>query len=164
MKRATRVPALNAGRVPSVCFVFPLPLDLRSWAAGLQSVSSLFLFFFFFLPPLRPTSSSDGISQIREREGAAAVHVSNVCFCYFYFKPGPDLFPFSFSFLWDLFKYCCWRLPRATDGSRSRVKRRLCRICHFFKIFFHLFFFAARSLGAAAVAAAAARREVFTNS
>lgn len=130
--------------------------------AGLQvcKVSAVFFSFFsFFCPP-----SSDGISQIREREGAAAVHVSNVCFCYFYFKPGPDLFPFSFLFLRDLFKYCCWRLPRATDGSRSRVKRRLCRICHFFKIFFHLFFFAARSLGAAAVAAAAARREVFTNS
>lgn len=58
-------------------------------------MSAVFFSFFLFFAPLPPTSSSDGISQIREREGAAAVHVSNVCFCYFYFKPGPDFFPFS---------------------------------------------------------------------
>lgn len=45
------MPALNAGRAPSVCLVFPLPLDPPSSAAGLQSVSSLF-FVSFFLPLL----------------------------------------------------------------------------------------------------------------
>lgn len=156
------MPALNAGRVPSVCFVFPLPLDLRSWAAGLQSVSSLFLFFFFFLPPSHPQA----LSQIREREGAAAVHVSNVCFCYFYFKPGPDLFPFSFFFVRSV---QILPLEIASCDRREQEPReaQIVSDLSFFQNIFSSFFFAARSLGAAAaaaVAAAAARREVFTNS
>lgn len=72
--------ARNAGRAPSVCLPFPLPLDPPSSAAGLQSVSALFFSFF------APEGASNVMRQIRGREGAAAAHVSNVCFCYFSFQ------------------------------------------------------------------------------